>query len=262
MTRDSSSTDGGRLAGKTAIVTGGERGIGKAIASGLAREGAKVALLHYPLRADLAQHTVDALKESGASACGLPCDISIPGQVTEALDRALQFLGGFDILVNNAATLVREELFQITFESFSRVIDTNLKGTFLVSQMVADQMMRAGAGGSIINVASVSAERAAPGLIHYQAAKAGVVMLTKGMALELAPHQIRVNAISPGLTVTDLNRDLMDNPVTRAERTATVPLGRPGMPEDHVGAAVFLASDESSWITGSTITVDGGITVR
>jgi NAD(P)-dependent dehydrogenase (short-subunit alcohol dehydrogenase family) len=251
----------GRLSGKRALVTGAERGIGRAIALGLAREGADVLIGYYQAPEQAAEATNEIIG-MGRAAVMRQLDISQSGSITEIVALAFGDFGGVDILVNNAAILLRRPLFDITEDDFDRVISVNLRGTFLISQHVARQMVETGTKGSIINISSVSSERAALGLVHYQAAKAGVYMLTRGMALELAPHGIRVNTISPGLTITDLNRDLMSDPVIHAQRVSAVPLGRAGQPEDHIGAAVFLASDESSWITGAEIVVDGGLTVK
>jgi NAD(P)-dependent dehydrogenase (short-subunit alcohol dehydrogenase family) len=249
-----------RLRGKRALVTGGERGIGRAIALGLAREGADVAIMYYQ-QPDSANELVDKITSFGQRGLALFGDVSEPEQVRSTVEAVTLTLGGIDVLVNNAAILLRQSFLDIPVEDFDRILKVNVRGTFLMTQQVAREMVANSIAGSIINVSSLSAERAAPGLVHYQASKAGVLMLTRGTALELARFGIRVNAIAPGLTITDLNRDLMSDPAIRAERVSAVPLGRAGQPEDHVGAAVFLASDESAWITGATLAVDGGLTV-
>jgi NAD(P)-dependent dehydrogenase (short-subunit alcohol dehydrogenase family) len=251
----------GHLTDKRVMVTGAERGIGRALAVGLAREGADVVIVYYQAL-DLAQGVVEEIEALGRRAIAIQADVSISHQVTSAVARACDAFGGLDVLVNNAAVLYRQPFLEIPEEDFDRVLAVNARGTFLVSQTVARRMVEAGTGGTIINISSISATRAAPGLVHYQASKAAITMLTKGMALELAGHGIRVNAVAPALTITDLNRDLMADPEIRAERVAAVPLGRPGEPQDHVGAVVYLASDASRWVTGATITVDGGVTVR
>jgi glucose 1-dehydrogenase len=252
---------GGRLEGKRALVTGAERGIGRAIALGMAREGADVVVLFYR-QPGSAEEVVTAVRELGRRALAMRSDVSRPDDVRRVVDAAYRELGGLEVLVNNAGILLRQPFLEIPEADFTRILEVNLKGTFLVSQEVARRMVAAGAGGSIVNISSLSAERAAPGLVHYQASKAGVFMLTRGMALELARYGIRVNAIAPGLTLTDLNRDQMTDPVIRAQRIGAVPLGRPGTPDDHVGAAIFLASDESAWMTGASIAVDGGLTIK
>ena len=251
-----------RLAGKRAIVTGGERGIGRAIAIGMAREGADVAVMHHPIRADLARETTSRIIDTGRQGIAIPVDISSEVQIAEGLSTVRRDMGTPHILVNNAATLSRRPVLEMTVEDFDQVVAVNLRGTFLVSMGVARIMIEERARGSILNISSTSAERAAYGLVHYQASKGGVLMLTRGLALELAEFGIRVNSIAPGTTVTDLNRDLLSDSETRQSRLATIPIGRFGVPEDHVGAAVFLTSDEASFVTGTTLTIDGGITVR
>ncbi|MGH2561044.1 MAG: SDR family NAD(P)-dependent oxidoreductase, partial [Thermomicrobiales bacterium] len=171
-------------------------------------------------------------------------------------------LGRIDVLVNGAGMLTRSPVLDLPVEDFDRVLAVGLKGPFLLSQAVARQMVARKEGGCIINITSISAERAFPQLVHYQCAKAALAMLTKGMALELAPHGIRVNAIAPGLTATDMNRaHWHDQPEIWQQRAARIPLGRAGTPTDHAGAAVFLASAAADWITGTTIMIDGGQTV-
>ena len=250
-----------RLRGKRALVTGAERGIGKAIAIGLAREGADVAVLYHQQQ-DAAQAVADEIAALGLRTATAQADVSEVEHVQRAVGTVLEAFGAIDVLVNNAAVLFRQPFLQIPIEDFDRVLAVNLRGAFLMTQRVAEAMVTGGIRGSIVNISSLSADRAAPGLVHYQASKAGVFMLTRGTALELAPFGIRVNAIAPGLTITDLNRDLMSDPAIRAQRVSAVPLGRPGQPEDHVGAVVYLASDESAWVTGATLPVDGGLTAH
>ncbi|MGH2377290.1 MAG: SDR family NAD(P)-dependent oxidoreductase [Candidatus Limnocylindria bacterium] len=247
-----------QLSGKKAVVTGGGRGIGRAIALALAREGADLAVVYTRNRED-AQAVVDEACALGRDAIAIHADVSVLRDVRSVVEQAAGRFGRIDVLVNNAGMVSRAPFLDMEELDFDRIVAVDLKGPFLVAQAVSQRMVADSGGGSIINITSISAERAYPGLVHYQAAKAGVAMLTKGMALELAPHRIRVNAIAPGLTATDINRDLRDGrPDLWQQRVARVPLGRPGTPDDHVGAAVFLASDASAWISGATIVVDGG----
>lgn len=251
----------GRLTGKRALVTGGSRGIGRAICIGFAREGASVAVLYRQQRS-AADETVERIESEGGTAIAVQANIAVAAEVDRAVEETCQALGGFDILVNNAAMLRRQPFLEISESDWDETLAVNLKGYFLVSRRVVSHMIKAGRGGSIINVSSISWERAAPGLIHYQCSQAGRHMLTKGMAFELAEHQIRVNEISPGTVDTDLSSDMMSIPEVRAQRVANIPLGRAATPEDLVGAAVYFASDESVWVTGAFITIDGGYTTR
>lgn len=249
----------GRLAGRIALVTGASSGIGEAIALGFAREGADV-IVHYRTRKMEAEEIAEEIRGMGRRAHVVQADIVDAAQVNRLLEEAAT-LGPFSIVVCNAGTHRRVPFLEIDEAMWDWVLDTDLKGPFLVGQAAARQMVRGGTGGSIIATSSVSAHSAQPELVHYQAAKAGVAMLVRGMALELAPHRIRVNAIAPGLVETNLTTRIFQTPAVLAGRVSRIPLGRAGQPEDMVGAGIFLASDESAWMTGTTITVDGGFSV-
>lgn len=248
-----------RLQGKVALVTGGSRSIGRAIALGFAREGADVAV-NYERDAAAAESAAREIEAMGRRALVVQADVSDSAQVAAMVRKVIETFGRIDILMNNAGGVIRAPFFDISEETWDRVIDVNLKGVFLVSQAVARHMVEQG-GGVIINTSSISAQVAYDELTHYQAAKAGVYMLTRGMAYELAKHNIRVNAIEPGLIETDLNRARLADPQVRSRRVGKIPLARPGRPEDLVGAAIYLASDESQFTTGAAIRVDGGQTV-
>jgi gluconate 5-dehydrogenase len=196
----------------------------------------------------------------GAEAFAVQADVSDAAQVQAMVEQTLATFGRIDILMNNAGAVIRKPFLEIEEETWDRIIDVNLKGVFLVSQAVARHMVARQGGGSIINTSSISAQIAYDDLSHYQAAKAGVYMLTRGMAYELAKHNIRVNAIEPGLIETDLNRARLADPELRARRVGKIPLGRPGQPDDLAGAAIYLASDESAFTTGAAIRIDGGQT--
>lgn len=249
----------GRLAGRIALVTGASSGIGEAIALGFAREGADV-IVHYRTRENEAEEIAEEIRGMGRRAHVVQADIADAAQVARMMDEA-GALGPLSIVVCNAGTHRRVPFLEIDEAMWDWVLDTDLKGPFLVGQVAAKRMVRSGAGGSIIMTSSVSARSAQPELVHYQAAKAGVAMLVRGMALELAPHGIRVNAIAPGLVETNLTTRIFTTPDALAARVSRIPLGRAGQPGDMVGAALFLASDESAWTTGTTITVDGGFSV-
>ena len=220
-----------RLEGRRALVTGGSRGIGRAIALGLAREGADVAVNYRRSHAD-AESAVREIERMGRRAVALQGSTDSALNVERFVAGAHDFLGGIDILVNNAGILKRTPLLDIGEEEWDAILDVNLKGYFLVGQAVARRMVEAGTPGAIVNVSSAGQTAAGPNLTHYCVSKAGVGMLTKQMALELAPHGIRVNAVAPGLIETDLNRADIARDEFREGRLARIPLGVIGTPED------------------------------
>ena len=250
-----------RLAGKRALVTGGSRSIGRGIALGLAREGADVAVGYRGSRADAASavREIEALGRRGSAVQG---STDSQADVERIVAGAHDFLGGLDILVNNAGVLKRTPLLEITEEEWDAILDVNLKGYFLVGQAAARRMIADGTPGAIVNVSSAGQAVAAPNLTHYCVSKAGVEMLTKQLALELAPHKIRVNAIAPGLIETDMNRADIAREDFRKRRLARIPLGEIGVPDDLVAAVVYLASnDEARLVTGASLFIDAGQTI-
>jgi NAD(P)-dependent dehydrogenase (short-subunit alcohol dehydrogenase family) len=249
-----------KLANKVALVTGGGRGNGRAIALGLAREGADVAV-NYVAHPDAAQDVAREIEGLGRRAAAVRANTADAGEVARMVAEVVERFGRIDILVNNAGVLTRTPFLEIGEEEWDRILDVNLKGYFLVGQAVARRMVARGGGGHIINVSSGNQFDASPNLAHYCASKGGVGMLTKTMALELAPHGIRVNAIAPGLIETDMNRHDIARDDFREARLARIPLRLIGRPEDLVGVAVLLASDDARLITGATFSVDGGSTL-
>ena len=250
-----------RLEGKRALVTGGSRGIGRAIALGLAREGADLAVNYRRSRAD-ADGAVREIEQMGRRAVAVQGSTDSRADVDRFVAEAHDVLGGLDILVNNAGILKRTPFLEISEEEWDAIVDVNLKGYFLVGQAVARRMVEAGTAGAIVNVSSAGQAVAAPNLTHYCVSKAGVEMLTKEMALELAPHRIRVNAVAPGLIETDINRADIAQDAFREGRLARIPLREIGTPDDVVGAVVFLASnDEARLMTGASVFVDAGQTI-
>jgi NAD(P)-dependent dehydrogenase (short-subunit alcohol dehydrogenase family) len=245
-----------RLRDKVALVTGGSRSIGRTIALGFAREGADVAV-NYVQNAQAADEVVRAIREMGRRAVAVQADVSQAEQVQAMVAKVVEALGRIDILVNNAAQILRAPFLEITQELWDLVIGVDLKGEFLVGQAVARQMVKQ-KRGAIINVSSVCATLAQFDLAHYQAAKEGINALSRGMAIELAPYGIRVNILQPGVISTDVNRTLFGTPESRTARAAKIPLNRLGTPEDLVGAAIYLASGESAFTTGIALPVDGG----
>jgi NAD(P)-dependent dehydrogenase (short-subunit alcohol dehydrogenase family) len=251
-----------RLSGKHAIVTGAGSGIGRAVALGFAREGAGV--VAADVDPDRAGETAQAIEAAGGLALAVQVDVSDRASVDALLAAALARFARIDILFNNAGVSSRAPFLEMTEAEWDRVLGTNLKGQFLVGQAVARHMVERGGGGSIINTSSQLAEGVAnPRSAHYLASKGGSRMLTRGMAVDLAPHNIRVNALAPGVTVTNLTRQrLEDDAEWRRIALERVPMGRFGEPDDLVGACIFMASDESRYMTGATLVVDGGYTAR
>ena len=250
-----------RLEGKRALVTGGSRGIGRAIALGLAREGAAVAVNYRSSRAD-AESAIREIQQMARRAVAVQGSTDSRADVERFVAEAHDSLGAVDILINNAGILKRTPFLEIGEEEWDAILDVNLKGYFLVGQAVARRMVDAGTPGAIVNVSSAGQAVAGPNLAHYCVSKAGVEMLTKEMALELAPHGIRVNAVAPGLIETDINRADIAQDAFREGRLARIPLRLIGAPDDVAGAVVFLASnDEARLMTGASVFVDGGQTI-
>lgn len=249
-----------RLEGTKTLVTGGGRGIGRAIALALAREGADVAI--GELQAAMAEGTVGEVRALGRQGLALGADVRRRDEVEAMVRNTVEAFGRLDAAVNVAGIVIRGNLLEMTDEQWDPVIDTNLKGTFLVGQAAARHMVARGGGGKIVNIASISA-RIANSAAQYCASKAGAWMLTRCMAAEWAPYHINVNSISPGTVITDINRDyLMSNPDAMQARVSRVAWDRLATPEDIAGAAVFLVSSDSDYITGADIVVDGGTLIR
>ncbi len=245
-----------KLEGQTALVTGGSRSIGRAIALGLAREGANVAI-NYRQDDCAAMEVVRAIEALGRRGLAVRADVSRGPEVEQMVAEVEGQLGGISLLVCNAGVQKRIEFLDFPEADWDWIIRTNLKGPFLVGQAVARRMKERGRG-KIINVASEVVGFPAPRMSAYCVSKAGVGMLTKCMALELAPFGIRVNALAPGLTRTDINRKDLDDEGFLKARLARIPLGRVMDPEELVPAALFLASSDSDHMTGQTLQIDGG----
>jgi NAD(P)-dependent dehydrogenase (short-subunit alcohol dehydrogenase family) len=250
-----------RLSGKHAIVTGAGSGIGRAVALGFGREGAGVVV--GDVDPGRAREVAQAIEDAGGVALAVQVDVRQRSSVEALVSAAVDRFARIDVLFNNAGVSSRAPFLEMTEAEWDRVLDTNLKGQFLVGQAVARHMADRG-GGSIINTSSQLAEGAAnPRSAHYLASKGGSRMLTRGMAADLAPYQIRVNALAPGVTVTNLTRQrLADDAEWRRIALERIPLGRFGEPDDLVGACIFMASDESRYMTGATLVIDGGYTAR
>jgi NAD(P)-dependent dehydrogenase (short-subunit alcohol dehydrogenase family) len=245
-----------RLEGKTVIITGAGTGIGRACAIALAREGATLALVgrRKPLLEELAH-------EIGPAAIVIAADVSESSEVDRVVEEAAVRLGGINVLLNNAGVLHVGTSEQITEAQWDETFAVNVKGLWLLSRAVLPHMRRAG-GGSIINMASVLGINGARNRASYAPSKGAVVLLTKCMAIDHGPDNIRVNAICPSFIETELTAAVIskapDPEAVRRERTAVHPIGRLGRPEDIAGLAVYLASEESAWVTGAAFPVDGG----
>jgi NAD(P)-dependent dehydrogenase (short-subunit alcohol dehydrogenase family) len=247
-----------RLQGKTAIVTGGRRGIGRAIALAMAGEGADVVIADIVVDDGKLEGVAEEIKNKGRRCRIMRVDISSRSEVEEMARRAVEAFGRIDILVNCAGVWIPgENLIECPEAHWDRVIDTNLKGTYLCCQAVGKVMMGQG-NGNIINLSSQVGLNPGTGAGAYSISKAGIIMLTRQLALELAGNNIRVNALAPGIVKTDFNIDIWKNPEAERQLSLGVPLGRLAEPEDIAGAALFLASEDSGYITGATIPVDGG----
>ncbi len=245
-----------RLVGKVAFVTGAQQGIGRAIALALARDGADVGVNYLDDR-EAAERVAGEVRGVGRRACLVPGDVARASDAKAMVGAVARELGTPAILVNNAGVFPRVDFLAMTEADWDHVLDVNLKGSFLCAQAAARRMVDAGLGGAIVNLSSV-AMRGTPLGVHYAASKAGVMGLTRAMALALAPHRIRVNAIAPGLTDTAQPR-YGNSEAELVELGRQIPLeGRMARPEEIARVAVFLAAEESGWITGQTIHVNGG----
>jgi NAD(P)-dependent dehydrogenase (short-subunit alcohol dehydrogenase family) len=243
------------LSGKSALVTGASSGLGRHFAAVLAAAGAKVAAAAR--RVDLAARLCEEIGERGGTAVPIRLDVTERASVEQAVAETAAALGTLDILVNNAGVTATSSFLDLAEEDWDRVVDTDLKGVFFVAQAAARRMRAQGTGGTIVNIASILGIRVAGHLAPYAAAKAGVVQLTKAMALELARHRIRVNALCPGYMETDLNRAFFAGEAGQA-LIQRIPQRRLGRPEELDGALLLLCSDAGSYITGATLAVDGG----
>ncbi len=251
----------GRLKGKVAIVTGSNRGIGKGIAIAFAKEGCKVVVNSHKDSKD-AYDIVNEIKKLGADAIFVVADVSKEKDMKNLVKKAVDKFGKLDIMVNNAGILVFGTVRELTEKDWDRQMDVNLKGVFFGTKYAVEQMLKQGKGGRIINISSIAGLVGFPGISAYCASKGGVSELTREVALDCAKYGITVNAIDPGVIVTDMTKDMLNNAETSKMMLENTPVGRFGQPEDIGNAAVFLALDESSFITGHNLVVDGGWTAR
>lgn len=244
-----------KLKNKIAIVTGSRRGIGKSIALELAKEGAKVVISDIDLKE--CQNVCNEIKKIGSDAIAVNCDVSKKRDADAMVKRVIQKFKKIDILVNNAGVVLMKPFVQMTEKDWDFVLDINLKGVFLCTNAVVKQMIKQ-KSGKIISVASIAGEVGFMNTSAYCASKAGIINLTRELAMELSPHNINVNAVAPGVIATKMTEDMLKDKKTKEVLLASTPLGRIGQPEEIGKAVVFLASDDSNFITGHTLVVDGG----
>ncbi|HUZ02257.1 MAG TPA: SDR family oxidoreductase [Thermomicrobiaceae bacterium] len=245
------------LTGKVALVTGSSSGIGKAIAIRLAHEGCDVCV-NYHREEAAAQDTVQQIQGLGRKAIAVQADMGASTDVQAMVGRCETELGGLDIMVNNAGVEIKAPFIEVTEEHWDLVVHTNLKGVFFGMQAAARYMVPR-RSGRIINISSIHEDATMPGNAPYCAAKGGVRMLMRTVAVELAPYGITVNNVAPGAIMTPINRDTLSDPAKVAALEAVIPMARIGTPDDVAGVVVFLASDDAAYVTGATYFVDGGM---
>lgn len=243
---------------KVALVTGSGRGIGKAIATALAKEN--YAVVVNSLNPEHAENVASEIKALGTKAVAAAGDLSKEEDCKNLIDTTIREFGRIDVLVNNAGIQKATPLTEMSTEEWDKVLDVNLRGTFICSREAVKHMLKAGAG-CIINISSVHQTIPKPLFAHYAASKGGLEMLTKTMALELARRGIRVNAVAPGAIATDMNRELLESRKKMQEMLEHIPMGRIGEAEEVADLVVFLASDKARYVTGTTFFVDGGLTL-
>ena len=248
-----------RLKDKVAIVTGGGQGIGKAIALEFARQGAKVTV--NARRREPLEEVVAEIKKLGSEGLAVAGDVSKPQDVERLITDTVDAFGRLDILVNNAGILISADLEHHTEQVWDDTMDINVKGSFLCIQRAVPEMLKQGKG-KIINLASIAGQIGFPNAAAYCASKGAIMGLTKALAMELAPKKINVNAIGPGDTRTPLNEHLLSDPVYLKSRLDQTPYGRVGEVSDIAPGAVYLASDESDFVNGITLTIDGGLIIN
>ena len=251
-----------RLAGKVALITGSDSGIGQATAIEFAKEGADV-VVHFLHDADGAEQTRAAVTAEGGKAIVVQADVSDEDQVASMFDQAVDTLGSVDILMNNAGVDASGiPVAELSTEVWDRAIRTNVYGYFFCCRRFAQLRLAAGGGGKVINVSSVHADNPNPGGSDYDCSKGAIRMLTRTLALELAPHNINVNSLAPGMVLTPFNQAAIDDPKLLEEQVQSIPMKRAAQPAEIARLAVFLASSDADYVTGSSYVMDGGLMIN
>ena len=248
-----------RLQGKVVAITGGSQGIGLAIAERFAEEGADISFCYRSTKAG-ADEVAANIQKLGRKAAGFQCDVGSVSEGQKFISDTVSQFGRIDVLVNNAGLERNADFWNVTEADYDAVLNVNLKGLFFITQAFVKHRMAAKAGGKIINISSVHEELPFPHFSSYCASKGGVKMLTRNLSIELAPLGITINSIAPGAIETPINAKLLNDPAKLGALLENIPLKRLGKPEDVASMAVFLASDESNYATGTTFFLDGGLT--
>lgn len=248
-----------RLKNKVALVTGSSQGIGRGIAERFAQEGADV-VINFVGNTDRANETLRAVESAGRRGLVVPADVSSIKGIQTLFATALEHFGALDILVNNAGVETHAPFWEVTENDYDKVLNVNLKGVFFATQAMTQHLLQTQRRGKIVNISSVHEELPFPNFAAYCASKGGVKMLTRNLAVELGQHGININNIAPGAIETPINTKLLNDPNKLGALLTQIPLSRLGQPHDVANLAVFLASDEADYVTGSTFFVDGGLT--
>ena len=248
------------LKGKVALVTGAGSGIGQAIAVRFAQEGAHIAINTHPGGKHSGPEALGPITQFDKDALATPANVDNRGEVEAMVQEIVKKFGRLDICVNNAGIEIKKPFLEITDDEWNQVLSVNLYGSFLVSQIAARQMVKQGDGGKLIFVSSIHEDVPFPQFAPYCASKGGIRMLMRNLAMELAEHKINVNNIAPGAIATPINQKVLDNPEELKKAIEPIPLARFGKPEEVASLALFLASNESAYVTGSTYYIDGGLT--
>jgi glucose 1-dehydrogenase len=248
-----------KLTGKVALVTGSSQGIGRGIATRFAQEGADV-VINYNRTPGGAQEVLREVEAAGRRGLVVQADMGNTSDIRKLIATAVEHFGRLDILVNNAGVETHAPFWEVTEEDYDRVLNINLKGVFFTTQAMVQHLMQTNRPGKIVNISSVHEELPFPNFTAYCASKGGLKMFTRNLAVELGPLGITINSIAPGAIETPINAKLLNDPKKLNSLLGQIPLARLGKPKDVAGVAVFLASDDADYVTGSTYYVDGGLT--